>query len=385
MPYARLTLDQLQAGIASDIVAAMPIGADPLLRFSNLNIIGTVQGLVANGHYGYLDWIALQSVPFTATDAALEGWAALKNVVRESAVAATGTVSFGNSTPTTDLPSGTPITRGDGVAYVTTADAVVNGGGVVVAPVVATVAAAVSTLTVGMLMNLATAISGIQSTGAVVSTLIPGADAELDPGLRGRMLQAYASPPQGGALSDYIGWALDVPGATRAWVLPNGGGAGTVWVYIMLDVSRSAFAGFPQGSNGTATGETRDTNATGDQLAVANFIFDPSRQPVTALVYAIAPTPNAVNFTISGISGASTATKAAIAAAIAGAMASQQGSGPGGSYDVNRVLQGTLALSFIEAAVAAVPLTTGFVITSPTINIVSGAGQIPVLGTVTYT
>lgn len=381
MPYNRPTLTDLRNQVAADIASSLP-GSDPLLRFSNLNVLGGIQALLANGHYGYLDWIAKQAIPFTATDAALEAWAALKGIVRLGAVAATGTVTF-TGVIGTDIPPGTPVNRSDGTAYVTTADAVIGGGGTIAAPVAAVTASAASTLVVGQTMTLGVAIAGVQSTGVVASSTLVGSDVETDTSLRSRMLAAYAAPPQGGDLSDYIQWALAVPGVTRAWALPNGGGTGTVWVYVMLDVSRSAFGGFPQGTNGVATGETRDTPATGDQLLVANYILP--LQPVTALVYAIAPVANTVNFTISGISGASTATKAAISAAITGAFLSQQGGGPGGSYDVSRVQQGTFDLSYIESAIAAIPGTAGFVITSPSGNIVSGAGQIPVLGTVTYT
>ena len=62
----------------------------------------------------------------------------------------------------------------------------------------------------------------------------------------------------------------------------------------MMDVSEAAHGGFPQGTNGVAGAETRDTAATGDQLAVANYIY-PLR-PATALVYACAPASQAVNY-----------------------------------------------------------------------------------------
>ena len=48
--------------------------------------------------------------------------------------------------------------------------------------------------------------------------------------------------------------------------------------------ARPCHGGFPQGTNGVAALETRDTAATGDQLAVANYLY-PLR-PVTPIVYA---------------------------------------------------------------------------------------------------
>lgn len=385
MPFDRPTLSELRQSVAADIATAVP-GADALLRFSNLGVLGDILAAGLNGEYGYLDWIALQSVPFTATDVYLEGWAALKGVTRNPPVAWTGTATFPGANGS-DFPAGTPMQRGDTIAYVTTADATVSGG-VVTAPIVAVVAGAAANNLAGVVLTLSAPVPGVQSNGAVASSVTPGVDLESDASLRARMLAIYAAPPQGGDQADYVNWALDVPGVTRAWCVPLGGGAGTVYVYFMMDVVEAAFGGFPQGTDGVATAESRDTAATGDQLAVANAIY-PLR-PVTALVYAKAPGQNTVTFTINGISGASAATKAAINAAIDsvfhtfGSPGNAAGSGA------------TVDLSYIESAIAAIPATAGFVITvdacnhgtiSPGTdgNINSNAGYLPVRGTVTYT
>ena len=92
MPFIRPTLTDLRNQVTQDIASGFP-GADPLLRFSNLNITGVAQANMANLHYGYLDWIAKQAVPFTATDEYLEGWAALKDIYRQAATSASGTVA----------------------------------------------------------------------------------------------------------------------------------------------------------------------------------------------------------------------------------------------------------------------------------------------------
>ena len=120
-------------------------------------------------------------------------------------------------------------------------------------------------------------------------------------------------------------------------------------------------------------GTPRDVVATGDQLAVADSIS--TVQPVTALVYAMAPVAQPQNLTLSGLSGASDATKAAISLAI-NAVFLEYGQVTGGESIVD--------LSDIEDAINAVPNTKGFVITSPTGNIVVSAGSLPTLGTVTY-
>ena len=54
-----------------------------------------------------------------------------------------------------------------------------------------------------------------------------GADEQSDLLLLQRVLARLRQPPHGGADFDYIRWALEVPGVTRAWVYPLELGAGT--------------------------------------------------------------------------------------------------------------------------------------------------------------
>lgn len=378
MPFLRPTLTDLRAQVGADINADLA-GADALLRYSNLGILGAVLAALANGHYGYLDWIAKQSVPFTATDEYLEGWAALKDVFRKPATGGTGIATFTASDGAV-LPAGTPLARADGVSYATTADATAAGG-TLAAPIEAATAGATTNAAVGVSLTLGIGFAGIASTGQVSQVVAGGSDIEPDDELRSRMLSAYASPPQGGSLADYEEWATAVPGVTRCWVEPSAMGPGTVILLFMMDDAEAAHGGFPQGSDGCATKEARDTAATGDQLVLANAIFE--KQPVTALVYAVAPLPNTLNLTIAGIPGASTATRASITAALQNALR------------LNAVPGGITNISVIEGAIAGVAGTPGFVLTQVTAsagtvapgsagNITSNTGCLPVLGTVSY-
>ena len=118
MPYASHSGRSAHPGRAADRRGAS--GSDPLLRTAVLKILGDVQAGAAHLQYGYLDWIAQQSNPFTASDEFLEAWAALKSVTRLAATSATGTVTF-SGTNGTVMPSGTVVVRGDGWRYITTA------------------------------------------------------------------------------------------------------------------------------------------------------------------------------------------------------------------------------------------------------------------------
>lgn len=377
MPFARSTLSDLLSQAQADLAAALP-GTDPQLRYANLKVLAKILAEGVNGAFAYLDYIARQAVPFTARDEALEGWAALKGVTRKPAVAAAG---FGiwQGTPTRVIPAGTPVSRGDGEAYVTTADAAVGGGGTVTAPLVAVKAGASGSLVAGSLLVLGAAVAGIAASGAVAAGGTPGVDVEDFEAFRTRTLTIYAQPPQGGAKPDYEEWALQVAGVTRAWCVPLGKGAGTVSVYFMMDVAEAAFSGFPQGVNGVAAAEPRAVAAQGDQLLVANHII-PLR-PVTALVYALAPIADPVAMTIDLLTP-SAALKAAILDAIRAVLLAYASPG------------GMVTLSKVESAIAALAGADGFVITSVSIdygtispvtgNVTASPGYLPVLGVVTW-
>jgi len=386
MPFQRKTLSTLISEVAADINSALQ-GADATLRRTVLKVVGKVQAGMSNLQMGYLDWIAKQSVPFTAEDEHLEGWAALKKVYRKAATPAQLTAAFAGVTGTV-LNVGTQVVRSDGATYTTGATATVDGTGSLSVTIVATTAGSAGNADPGTTVALGVAVSGLQSSGTITATVASGADLEDNDDLRTRMLAAYQNTPQGGDLNDYIGWALAVPGVTRAWCAPNGFGAGTVVIYTMWDSAEAAHNGFPQGTDGCSQydkgpgGIPRGTVATGDQLVVADSLVN--EQPVIALVYSCAPLANNLTFTISGLVSASAGTKAAISAAIADVL-----------FRNGDPRAGTINRSDIESAIASVSGTSGFVITlvqgvvgatTTTYpgNITSGFGQLPVLASVNY-
>ncbi|MBB5462867.1 baseplate J/gp47 family protein [Paraburkholderia sp. Cpub6] len=386
MPFQRKTLSTLLAEVAADISSALQ-GADALLRFAVLKIIGKIQAGMCNLQFGYLDWVARMAVPFTAEDEYLEGWAALKGVYRKAATSAQLTAQFLGTTGKV-LSSGTALARGDGTTYTTSTTGTVDGTGYVSVTIVADDAGSAGNADAGTAVSLSLAVDGIQQGGTITATLQSGADIEDNDDLRSRMLDAYQGTPQGGDTDDYVEWALEVAGVTRAWCAPNNFGAGTVVVYTMWDNAESTHGGFPQGANGVSQndkgpgGLPRGNVATGDQLVVADYIV--AKQPVTALVYSCSPIANNLTITLSGLMSTTTATRAAISAAIADVL-----------FRNGDPRAGTINRDDISAAIRSVSGTSGFLITliqgvvgttTTTYpgNIASGFGQLPVLATVNY-
>jgi len=374
VPFPRPTLTALRSQAMQDITASDLPNADGFLRRAVLRVLAWVQAGLAYLHYGYLDWISLQSTPFTSTGEYLEGWAAMAPtpVLREAPTFASGPASW-PGVVNTPLPGGTVCSRGDGVQYATAADATVGSGGSVAVTVVALVAGSNGNTDSGTPLELGVSIGGINSTGAATAAITGGADLETDGPLRTRMQESYAAPPHGGNQADFVTWALQVTGVTRAWCAPWIAGAGTVTVFFMMDVAEAAYGGFPQGTNGVAAAETRDTAATGDQLAVANFLY--ALRAVTMLVYAVAPQASTQAFTLAGLSGISSAQQTQVSAAL-----------------ITLFLQkdSPLATTSIEqsdcaAAITAIGGLPSFAITTPsTWPITSAAGYLFTLGTVTY-
>lgn len=369
MPWQRTTLTELRQLVNRDIDAEIP-GTDGLLRFSNLKIIGDVQANMEHLQEGYLDYIANQAVPFTATDEYLEAWAALKRVYRKPTTEATGTVTFTGEVGTI-IPADTPLIRGDGVKYHTVEDCVISSGGEGAVKARADedeegLLGARGNCDAGVILTLGTSIAGVQSNG-VASVFSGGADLESDEAFRDRMLFAFQNPPQGGSEADYMIWASEIPSVSRVWVKRNYFGTGTVVIFIMMDGSRAENNGFPVGQNGSATEEERYHTAEGDQLLVADHIW--SLQPVTALVVVVAPERQEIDFTLSNILETS---ETEIAQALESVLFSL--GEPGGRIPINR----------IWSAISSVAGGSDFVVIEPVGDIVCDRGKLPVVGAVNF-
>lgn len=367
MPYFHPTLTAIKQQALTDIVSANLGGSSntPLPQ----SIIGKLAYAIAGlgfDLYGFLDYISKQSVPFTATGEYLVAWAGLKDVERIDATSATGSVTFPGD-PTVTIPSGSLLSRQDGVQYLTLAD------GSPASPIAckAVLAGANGNAASGIAVNLSAPMIGVISSGTSTG-FVGGADQEQDDPFRSRMLAVYQNPPNGGSSSDFQEWALQVPGCTRAWVVGQGVGIGTVLIYVMFDSAESAFGGFPQGTNGSATLELRSTTATGDQLLVADYIY-PLR-PVTSLVQVNAPIATPIAFTIQALSPSSSTIQAGITAALADLFV-RLGSPLAGN---------AIYPSDTNAAIESVSGVGVYTLISPVVPITVATGHLPTVGTITW-
>ncbi|HBT1438073.1 TPA: baseplate J/gp47 family protein [Klebsiella pneumoniae subsp. ozaenae] len=382
MPFKRKTLSELREENRQFMQAELKnVGA--LLRFGNLKVLADMDAGMAHLHYAYLDYIALQTNPFTATDEWLAGWMALKQTYRKAATASQSSSVEATGTSGARLPAGTVLNRSDGYQYVTDAELIIGAG----KKGTTTITAILPDLTddstgggsngnadAGTILTLDANVSGVDNSLTLVDPATGGADIEGVEDFRQRGLLAYQNPPQGGSDADYKKWALAVSGVTRAWIKRRGMGVGSVVIYIMCDGNDTTNNGFPTGTDGVSSLEDWGAiKATGDQRRVADYIYP--LQADTAIIYVCSPIKKIVDLTISGIPDASSETIQAITDAIN--LLFFDNGNPDGS--------GKIYLSDVNGVLSQVEGSTGYVLESPTQNIVLDTGELPLLGEVNFT
>ncbi|WP_265001428.1 baseplate J/gp47 family protein, partial [Komagataeibacter sucrofermentans] len=371
MPYARPTLTQLIDRAQQDVQDGGLQSADPLLDPSVLLILSYAIAAVSYEHYGYQDYIARQSTPSGATGEYAMLWGALKGIFRKDATAAIVALSF-TGVAGTDLPAGTVVTTDGNLSFATTADAKVDATGTLTVQATAQGTGSGYNLAAGTTIGIATPIDGINSSGTVSAIVTSGADQETEDAFKSRYLTRYASPAQGGSEADYVSWALDVPGVTRAWCgSPGLFGDATVPVYVMMDDTNAANGGFPLGTNGTSSTDTRYTPATQDLLTVANAIQ--SEKPVTDIVIAVAPQPYPIEITLTGLGSIDDAMKASIEAALADLF-----------LRIGSPFGTTVQGSQIAGALNAIPDIPAFSVLAPVGSITVPVGYLPTAAEPTY-
>ncbi|MFV7516236.1 baseplate J/gp47 family protein [Enterobacter kobei] len=226
--FSRPELPQLIATIRSDLLTRFQ--EDVLLRRMDAEVYARAQAAAVHTLYGYIDYLARNMLPDLCDEDWLYRHGRIKRCPRKDAVAATGFVRWDGLSGTPTLPAGTQVQRDDQVTFTTT-QTVKASGGVLRVPVVADNAGVAGNTDDGVALRLGTPVSGIPSTG-YADTVTGGDDVEELETWRARVMERYYWIPQGGADSDYIIWAKEIAGITRAWTLRHYSGIGTVGVMV---------------------------------------------------------------------------------------------------------------------------------------------------------
>ena len=347
MPYERPSLPALIDRVRADVISRLE--QDDVLRRSDAEVYARAVAGLSHSLHGFVEWLSRQVLPDTAEAEYLDRHASLWGVARKPAAVAVGTVTF-TGLSGASVPEGAVLQALDGAQYTTTA-AVTLVASTGTAAVVAVVPGAAGNRTAGQTLTLATPILSVQS-GGVASALTGGADTEADDALLARLLDRIQRPPHGGASFDYVRWALEVPGVTRAWCYPLELGAGTVTVRFMRD--DDATTAIPEPA----------------EVAAVQAYID-SLRPVTAQVTVVAPVAAPLALTIA-VTPNTQAVRDAVTAELQDLITREAEPG------------GTLLLSRIRAAVSAAAGESNNTVASPTADVTRTLGQITTLGAITW-
>lgn len=352
MAWNRPTLASLISRNQADIEASLP-GTDAKLRRKNLNVISKIISACAHGLYGNLAYIAKQILPNTADAEHLIRHASLwLENPRKSANYAAGPVEL-IGTNGKIAEEGTTVIRSDGAEYKTLAEVVIVDG-VATVNVEAVIAGQAGNTLAGSVFNLASPLDGIVSTVTVgAAGITGGSDIESFDSVRERVGFEIKEPPHGGSKADYIRWAKEVPGVTRAWVYPEEAAQGTVTIRFVRD---------------------DDIDLIPDVAEVAAvFDYIDERRPVTAKgCYVIAPIADPLNFVFTTLTPNTQAVRDAVFAELQDLI--KREAVPGG----------TTYLSHIREAISIAAGENNYVLTSPAADINSAVGHITTLGSITW-
>lgn len=349
MPFARPTLTELINRVITDISSRVTGVDSAVLRRSLLGVVGQSEAGAVHLLYGYLDWIAKQTIIDTSTGEYLRRWAAIWKIIPKTAGFAGGQVAFPGAATSTVL-AGTIVQRQDRVQYKALADSTFSGGSLSF-PVLALEAGEQGNFGTGLPIFLLSPVDGVQSTGATTTKLEGGVDVESDERLLARLLARIQQPPHGGAKSDYEQWALEVAGVTRVWVYPLQMGVGTVTVMFVCD-------------------EDEDIIPSPAKVAEVQAYIN-ERSPVTAEVFVVAPIPDLLNMNIK-LSPNTTAVQNAVRAEV------------GDLIDRDSEPGGLILISRLREAVSLAAGEDNNRIDAPTADVTHAAGHMAVPGTFTF-
>ena len=407
MAFVRPTLTELVDRIQQDLVTRLEIGS-AVLRRAIVRVHAIAMAGAAHMLHGHLEHLSKQPFPDLSDDDYLIRQAALFGLSIKAAAFAKGNVVIWG-THATVIPVSTVLLRSDGAEFKTDAEVTIatltawapstayavgnlrtNGGNIyqcavagtsagsggptgtgtaivdngvtwrfvaagsaaVSAAVKAVLAGAAGNTSAGVALTLGSPIAGANSTTMVaVTALTSGTDEETVEELRTRLLERLRNPPHGGNAADYVAWAKEVAGVTRAWCYPRELGIGAVTVRFVRDNDASLI---PDAAEVTAVQQYID-----------------GKRPVTADVTVLAPVAVPLNFNIH-IEPDTSATRAAVEAELKDLIA--RSAVPGG----------TTLLSQIEVAVGVAEGITNFTIWSPTTDTVRTTGQLTTMGVITW-
>ena len=343
MPFDTPSLPTLITRASADIE---PGGT---LRRSDAAVVARVHSGGLYGIYRYLDWIFKQIFPDTADEENLIRHGEGRGVPRKPATLASGMVSV-TGTPGATVPAGARLVA-DGVLYQATVGASLDDGTATL-EVSAITAGAAGNQPAGATLDFVSPVVGVNASATVgPDGLIGGVDIEPFDVYRQRVIDHFRWVPHGGSADDYVTWATDQPGVTRAWCMPKWVGPGTVGVFVVNDDASPITPSAPE-------------------LDAIKEAIEAQR-PVTAELYVLAPELVPVHYQI-GVTPDTPAVRAAVESALQALHMRESGLGI------------ALVRTHIAEAISGARGEFDHELVEPAANVVPAQNQLLVYGGVTW-
>ena len=352
------SLDAISKAIRTDLRRELP-GTDAAIPGNVLYVLSKVKALAIYLVELRIIWIYKQLFASTADAQHLERHAYELGLGRNFASRSSGFVTL-TGAPNTVYPAEIAFLH-NGSRYLTSGESLSDMFGAVTMPVYSEVAGASQNRVSGEVLTLGdpALYPSLSPTAEVdVDGLGGGADTEDDESLRARILDRKRRPPQGGAVSDYERFARDVTGVTKAWAFSFANGPGTIGVWFLFD------------------GRVNGIPTLGD-VAVVQEELDNLRM-IRADAFAVAPIASEIDIEITLLNRDAASTRAAILGSLQSMFATR--ARPGVSTSPFR-----FSRSWISEAISAAAGEDSHILILPAGDITYYAGEIPVIGTVSYT
>lgn len=360
MAFERPTLAQLADRIEQDLVSRLTLST-PILRRAVVRVLARVVAGAAHLLHGHLEFLSRQIFPTQQEREYLLRFGSLFGLTLNAAEYSTGNITV-TGTDATVIPAGSILRRADATEYATDAEATISSGTAIVA-VTAVVAGLDGDCNAATELSFESPISGADATATVATGgLAGGADEETTEEFRVRVLERMASPPHGGNASDYVAWAKEVSGVTRAWCTPIDDGPGTVTVRFVRDNDGTGAAILPSAGEVTAVSE--------HILGTSGASYLDRLAPAAADVTVEAPAALNVTVVCSVVPDTSVV-RDAVEESLADLFSTAR---PGG----------VMPLSQFQVAIGTATGVESFTLTSPVANVVPDPDEIPILHAVTW-
>lgn len=276
MPFETPPLPKLIERVSVDLTDK----SASALRRTDRQVLVRAHAGASHGLHGHLDWNARQILPDTADEEMLlrQGRLRLRQP-RKDASAAFGSATI-KGKPGAIVDDGVLMQSADGRRYriaspVKLEDVSAN------VQLEAMVPGIDGNLAAGTTLSMVSPVLDIEDDGIVNAPGITGGSAqETIEEYRLRVIRSYRRVPHGGNQGDYVDWALEVAGVTRAWCVPAYMGPGTVAVFFMRDNDEDPVP------------DENEIQLVFEHINAVNV------RPVTAELYVLAPTQMPVAFTI---------------------------------------------------------------------------------------